>query len=200
LEEAVFVAVRERINAERCRAGGALPPITAEGEDRGAFLHRAVDRVVVKADQLHVSVNRDISVMDAETQERTESDEATEIIKIPFRLERRGGTVHVLTPGTSGAPTLTRDTSLIKAVVRGHEWARRLLGGEAATIADLAREAGVTARYVSRIVRYAFLAPDITEAILSGTQSSRVTVESLRALIPLDWSAQREAFGATVPK
>jgi hypothetical protein len=154
----------------------------------------------VGADRLHVTVNSDISAMDAETHERTESDEATEIIEIPYRLERRGGTLHVLTPGSAGATTLTRDTSLIKAVVRGHDWARRLLGGEAATFADLAREAGVTSRYVSRIVRYAFLAPDITEAILSGTQSSRVRIELPRALIPLDWSAQREAFGVAVPK
>ena len=46
-----------------------------------------------------------------------------------------------------------------------------------------------------RLVRYAFLAPDITEAILAGTQSARITVESLREHIPLDCSEQRRLFG-----
>ena len=48
-----------------------------------------------------------------------------------------------------------------------------------------------------RLVRYAFLAPDITEAILAGTQSARITVESLREPIPLAWSEQRRLFGLT---
>jgi hypothetical protein len=61
----------------------------------------------------------------------------------------------------------------------------------------LAREAGVTTSYFRRLVRYAFLAPDITEAILAGTQSVRITVESLRKPIPLDWSEQRRLFGMT---
>jgi site-specific DNA recombinase len=88
-----------------------------------------------------------------------------------------------------------RDPSLIKAVVRGKEWARRLLNGEAGSLADLARESGVTARYVSRLVRYAFLAPEVTEAILAGSQPAHLTVDSLRDGIPLDWSEQRRLFG-----
>lgn len=40
-------------------------------------------------------------------------------------------------------------------------------------------------------------APDITEAILAGTRSARVTAESLRETIPLDWSEQRRLFGLT---
>jgi site-specific DNA recombinase len=90
-----------------------------------------------------------------------------------------------------------RDPSLIKAVVRGKQWAKRLLSGEGNSPGDLAREAGVTTHYLMRLVRYAFLAPDITEAILAGTQSARITVESLREPIPLDWSEQRRLFAVT---
>jgi site-specific DNA recombinase len=90
-----------------------------------------------------------------------------------------------------------RDASLIRAVVRGKQWAERLLSGEGNSPGDLAREAGVTTHYLMRLVRYAFLAPDITEAILAGTQSARITVESLREPIPLDWSEQRRLCGLT---
>jgi hypothetical protein len=36
------------------------------------------------------------------------------------------------------------------------------------------------------LFRHAFLASDITEAILTGTQSARITVEFLREPAPLD--------------
>ena len=90
-----------------------------------------------------------------------------------------------------------RDPSLIKAVVRGREWAKQLLSAERKSAGELAREAGVTTSYFRRLVRYAFLAPDITEAILAGTQSARITVESLRKTIPLDWAEQRRLYGMT---
>jgi len=60
----------------------------------------------------------------------------------------------------------------------------------------LAKRAGVTRGYVTRILRLAFLAPDITEAILDGRQPPTLTVERLRDPIPLDWNEQRKLFVA----
>ncbi|HEY2773699.1 MAG TPA: hypothetical protein VGK20_06580, partial [Candidatus Binatia bacterium] len=117
------------------------------------------------------------------------------MIEIPFSLQRRTGSFQIL-PSSTGARVISmRDPSLIRAVVRGKEWAERLLSGDGKSPGDLAREAGVTTQYLMRLVRYAFLAPDITESILAGTQSSRITVESLREALPLDWSEQRKLFG-----
>jgi len=63
------------------------------------------------------------------------------------------------------------------------------------SINEIAREVGVTGRYVIRILRFAFLAPDITEAILDGRQPPAVTVERLRGPIPCDWVEQRRVLG-----
>jgi site-specific DNA recombinase len=43
----------------------------------------------------------------------------------------------------------------------------------------------------------AFLAPDIVEAILAGTQPVDLTAETLtrRADLPLSWSEQKSLFG-----
>ncbi len=201
LEETVFKAVRDRIDAERRRGGGAQPLVIADGEDRDALLAGAVDRVVVGADRLHVTLASggpsEFSATDAELDDPLEpAEEAKRTIEIPFSLQRRAGSFQIL-PSSTGARVISmRDPSLIKAVVRGKEWAKRLLSGEGKSPGDLAREAGVTTPYVMRLVRYAFLAPDITEAILAGTQTARITVESLREPIPLDWSEQRQMFGA----
>jgi hypothetical protein len=44
----------------------------------------------------------------------------------------------------------------------------RLLSGEVASLEGLTSETGFTKRYISRTLRSAFLAPDITERILDG--------------------------------
>ena len=199
LEDAVFVAVRDQINAARLDVKVALR--TVDVEDREALLARAVDRVVVRRDCLHVTLSSDgpseSSTSDDETQDALEPEEAEHTIEIPFSLQRRAGSFQILPSSTGGRVVSMRDPSLIKAVVRGKQWAERLLSGEGNSPGDLAREAGVTTHYLMRLVRYAFLAPDITEAILAGTQSARITVESLREPIPLDWSEQRRLFGLT---
>ena len=199
LEDAVFAAVRDEINAARYDVKTALP--TVDAEDRSALLARAVTRVVVGTDRLHVTLASggpsESPTSDAETHDPLGSEDAERTIEIPFSLQRRAGSFQILPSSTGGRVISMRDPSLIKAVVRGKEWAKRLLSGEGKSPGDLAREVGVTRQYLTRLVRYAFLAPDITEAILAGTQSARITVESLREPIPLDWSEQRRLFGLT---
>jgi site-specific DNA recombinase len=83
---------------------------------------------------------------------------------------------------------------LIKAVVRANSWMERIISGEISTLEDLASETGFTKRYVSRTLRSAFLAPDITEMILDGLQAPELTVRSLMDGFPADWQSQRLAF------
>jgi len=48
-----------------------------------------------------------------------------------------------------------------------------------------------TETYVRRIFSYAFLAPDIVEAILDGRQPQDLTLEKLRKKLPMSWAEQR---------
>jgi len=53
----------------------------------------------------------------------------------------------------------------------------------------------VNATYVSKVLSLAYLAPDLTEAILDGRQPPRLVVKHIRALdVPLEWNAQRRLF------
>ncbi len=45
------------------------------------------------------------------------------------------------------------------------------------------------------MLRFAFLAPDIIEAALSGEHSRDLNLEPFRGPIPLDWNEQRQLFG-----
>jgi hypothetical protein len=53
----------------------------------------------------------------------------------------------------------------------------------------------VTERYVGRIIRLAFLAPDIVEAILDGYQPADLELERLMKGVPIGWNEQRRALG-----
>ena len=98
---------------------------------------------------------------------------------------------------TSGPmPVVDSSTSaLVKAVARGYAWRQQLLNGSAHSIAEIAQTEGVTRRYVARLLRLGFLAPDIIAAILSNRLPARITVDRLRGPIPFDWNEQRRLFG-----
>ena len=121
-------------------------------------------------------------------------------LRVEATLQRSGSEIRlVVAPGVAGERPVRRDESLIKAVARGYAWYERLVWGEVDSLRAIAKELRVTERYVSRIFRCAFLAPDIVEAILEGRQPSQLTVEKLRLGAPLLWTEQRNSFGFRSP-
>ena len=62
----------------------------------------------------------------------------------------------------------------------------------------MAKQTGFDKRYISRIIPLAFLAPDITEAILEGKQVPHLSLEKCIGQIPFEWSQQRAAMTATI--
>ena len=56
---------------------------------------------------------------------------------------------------------------------------RRLEAGEVATIHDLAKAEGFTDRFVSRMVRLAYLSPDVLEGLVISRDPPSVSVNEL---------------------
>ena len=79
--------------------------------------------------------------------ECTDLELETLTIRIPMRLQRRGGRKLIMTPEGAAAPTRKprRDETLVKALVRAHRWRRRIESGRAKSITDLAEQEDVTA-------------------------------------------------------
>ena len=88
-----------------------------------------------------------------------------------------------------------RDENLIKALVRAHRWRRRVEGGKARSITDLAEQEGVTVAYVCRFLPLTCLAPDIVEAVLDGRQPKGLRVAEMLGHGPLGWNEQRCVWG-----
>lgn len=69
--------------------------------------------------------------------------------------------------------------------------------GEAATIRDIALAEKVSDRFVSRIMRLAYLSPDVLERLLLWRIPPSVTVGDLTKVAALPWSEQiGRVFGA----
>jgi site-specific DNA recombinase len=101
----------------------------------------------------------------------------------------------VVPPNASAASTRHPKAALIKAVARAQRWYEKVIQGKAPDIRSLARQAGLTERYIGKVFACAFLAPDIIESILEGRQPSELTFEKLCHDIPLSWDEQRSRFG-----
>jgi len=114
------------------------------------------------------------------------------LIDVPVRFRRRGVEAKlIVSDQRQHTPRL--DTNLVKALARAHEWWGRIIRGEAKGIGDIARVEGFNRAYVTRFLCLAFLAPEITKAILEGRQPADLTAKQLvrSALrIPLLWADQ----------
>ena len=62
---------------------------------------------------------------------------------------------------------------------------------------EIAQREDVTQRYIAHLLKLAWLAPDVIQAINGGTFPAHLTLARLKKDLPLDWEAQRKAFGLT---
>jgi ParB-like chromosome segregation protein Spo0J len=97
-----------------------------------------------------------------------------------------------LSANSNLASDITRtDAVLIKALARAHTWLTLLADGTATSVEDLAARVKQDRGYVARVLRLAFLSPEITRSILAGRQRPDLSLrELLDTEIPLSWSEQ----------
>jgi hypothetical protein len=115
-------------------------------------------------------------------------------LNIPAQLRRLGKEKRLIV--AAHAPRSHPDAVLIKAIVRAHQWFGMLRNRTITSITDISKAERLSRSYVSSIIPFAFLAPDIVEAILDGTQPIDLNLDRLINLaLPLDWTAQRAVLG-----
>ncbi len=118
-------------------------------------------------------------------------------LAIPARITTRGVRLKLVIGSNSDRARREPDPALIKAISRAHDWLHRLKTGKASSVREIANAEELTGPYVSCVLRLAFLAPDIVEAILEGAQPVELTAKRLlrREDLPLDWHKQRRRLG-----
>jgi site-specific DNA recombinase len=205
LEGTVVEAIRRAFpDEDRGANGTAIPDVASKEQVPSRYpggpydqwtrdlVSRHVERIVVHATEVEINLQtRDIAspTLAAEGEGR--------VLRVPLGRRARDRK-EIIVPGDAGAPPTRLDRSLVLAVARGRAWVKALRQGEYADTAEIASQCDLSEAYVRRILRLAFLAPDIVESIAEGRQPRGLTFQRLLGSVPFTWAEQRRLFGFSV--
>jgi DNA invertase Pin-like site-specific DNA recombinase len=163
-----------------------------------------IHRIEVVADGINIELDppaleratRDLPAAHRPAIDRLEQHGGRPALIIKARLVLRGGSMIAM--GPNGQPAMKRtmiDPALSSALIRAEAWKRKIVGGEVESLTVIARAEGVTPEYARRMIRPAYLAPDLKASILDGRQPSGLTLEAItKTEMPLDWNEQRKLY------
>lgn len=151
------------------------------------------DRVEVTLDQMGVALCLDAKDQPQPAQVGRDACERNlTVLTIPARLKRTGIEMRMVIE--DGSEPAKVDPGLVRLLLRAHAIRDRQLEDPSLPLKEIAVEEGISSSYVTRLLRLAFLAPDIITAILDGRHPPQLTANRLMddTRLPLDWTAQRE--------
>jgi site-specific DNA recombinase len=153
-------------------------------------------RITIQQESIDVNMSKEGTRARLLNQERIlgqVSDGKPIVFTIAMNLKRCGGEMRLIIPG-GGAIDHRRQpvSSLIKAVSRASDWVRRMEVRECKHQRALAKATRLEPRYINSILRLAFLAPEIVEAIVDGRQPPNLTLGSLKGVLPMSWPQQEK--------
>ena len=168
----------------------AASAIDPAAEDQGTAIETFVHRIDL--DEGNLWINLDLASLQGDD---TEGPVLAPPICVPLTVRQAGRNRPIVLVAGTGTPR--RDADLIALVADARRWMDDLLEGRAASVAEITERDKVRPGTVSRILPLAWLAPDISSAILEGRQPVDLTARLLRDLpeLPLDWADQRRVLG-----
>jgi hypothetical protein len=157
--------------------------IENQGPERYKTFRQLVHRVVVGKKHIEILLNAN---------SLTSHD--NELITLVSNIEiKRCGLQMRLVVTDDNSSQIMKDQTLINYLSRAYQWLNLITSGKISSIQELAEAEKVHPTHVIRTINKAFLAPDITRAILNGNQPPHLTLKFLKkfAVLPNDWDAQR---------
>jgi DNA invertase Pin-like site-specific DNA recombinase len=150
---------------------------------------------------IHLSSQRLLAVLSGKARQASSASDETDgrlprITITEAVALRRAGRELALLVGSAVAADRS-DPSLVRLVAKAWALREALVSSSAQSLTAIAVEQGMSQSYATRLVRLAWLAPDIIEAILCGCQPANLSASRLMrgTCIPTDWQKQRQALG-----
>ena len=114
------------------------------------------------------------------------------LLNIPIKLRRRGVETKLIIDAPDSSEVAEPDPALIKMIANAHQWWEDLVAHRYSTMRALSEAYSKNERYVARVLQLAFLAPEIVDAIVAGTQPIEMTAQRLITLpdLPPSWTGQ----------
>jgi site-specific DNA recombinase len=161
----------------------------AADEDRAARVAGAVEKIVLGAGSMTIELKPGSCAGDGAP------------LRLPFHMSRGQGGLIIDVPGGASPANPRIDRTLVRAVVLAKAWARDLETGAIASVKVLAKRHHLCLRYTARLLPLAYLAPDLTAAIIEGRQPRGLTLSLLTAQpLPPDWSDQRRLIQSLIQR
>ncbi len=162
---------------------------------RKTFIANVARKITVGADQvtIEISIAGLLQALGCKLDSGdNEIGEQYHTICIATALRRRGVELKLVL-NNKAAETAKADEGLLALLKHAHRLLRSLTDGSDLTIAELAARERLDVSDLSRILRFAFLAPDLCEAIVHGRQSIEWSRHSLFRLseLPALWADQQ---------
>jgi hypothetical protein len=145
--------------------------------------------IIIHPDRVEASLSREalIAILDHKNHQPEDTDTRLDlIIDTDLHRGKRGAKLVI---ASKSSDTKTVDPKLVTLIAKAHRARADLFSGVAPR----------GNRHIERLARLAYLAPDITAAILDGAQPKTLTSRKLLKLpaLPLAWGEQRQMLGFT---
>ena len=171
-------------------------------DKRRAILLALVSRITVTDEGIELFLRSDAISVITDKEFGPSAAAPTSEIDQTIRLHvsarmRRVGKGNALVIGGRDTKGNSPDPVLLRLLQRANRYRSMLLDGESNSIQDMANREGISRPYFSAVVRLAFLAPEITEAIIRGEQPESLTAKRLLqcAALPNSWAEQKPTLG-----
>lgn len=201
--------IRSRISAPMTEAAvaGAIGRLIGSAPAEGdvvdwTSLRNHIARIDVLREEIviHLDEERVAALDSSQVQmrlDRLERRDGRPVLRETIRQDARGAVAAIGPDGGEARCQRPVDPVLTSALIRAESWKRRLMAGDEPTLEAIAAKEAVTAPYAARLIRTAFLAPDLKQAILDGRQPGGLTLQAIMTDdVPLAWAEQRRRYAA----
>jgi hypothetical protein len=112
-------------------------------------------------------------------------------VVIPLKLRKKNGRPQILPPADyKPSEDRTQDPHVLRAIGRAWAWRRRMEAGEFGTVDDLAAALKLGDRHVNRLLRLAYLAPEVLKRLVCSREITALTMRDLCFLTNYCWNEQ----------
>jgi len=161
-------------------------------------LRKIVERIELarKVIRIHIRLSVIIKLLNPDSDQQPSAVTTSEdqhVLNCPVQLKRCGIETKLI---ASNGPVMISHPESTKAIQnalrRALVWNQALLNGTARTLTELAKKEKVEQRYICDLIKLAYLAPDIMEAVIAGKIPAGLTLDRLKKRISMDWCKQRQ--------
>lgn len=112
-------------------------------------------------------------------------------VLIPLKLRKKNGRPRILPPADyRPSADRTQDPHILRAIGRAWAWRRRMEAGEFGTVEELAAALKLGDRHVNRLLRLAYLSPQVLKRLACGREAAAISLHDLCFLAGEAWDGQ----------